>query len=445
MKTSHKTVIAALAVSVALNIGLIYTAVNGKSNIKYSHARIGNIYEQNLHSLNVKCSELEHSLAKLKVSTDNSQSVRILSDIIDDSSAASASLTALPISAEYTAVLNRYFNHLSDYSRYMLYNAINSELLSQEYADNISAMHSCALSLSQAFTNYDNGSSSSHDWSLYMDKEISELDMLSDTLFSTLEAIQTESIDYPTLIYDGPFSDNVINKVVNEDNSPITQQQAVEILAEFMMLSSSYELKNITLCEGIITAYNITLQSNGIMYYGSVAKNSGKVISFLCDNEAATGRHPRDKAIQIAQRFLSSNGYNSMEPQYCEETKGIATINFVYKQDNILIYPDMVKVRVNLSNGTVEGFEGFNYYANHRQRSISTVSADVPDNLLPQGCSVERKTLAVIPTDGENEQLCLEVRCTVNEDTFILYFDVVSNREIKIFKVIHTENGDFTV
>jgi germination protein YpeB len=126
-------------------------------------------------------------------------------------------------------------------------------------------------------------------------------------------------------------------------------------------------------------------------------------------------------------------------------TQNIATINFVYDQNGVLIYPDMVKVRVNLDNGKVEGFEGLSFIANHKDRQITNIDVNVSDELLPNGCSVERTALAIIPTDGGDERLCIEVRCKVDGDDFVLYFDPETFDEVKIFKVIHTENSDFAV
>jgi hypothetical protein len=93
----------------------------------------------------------------------------------------------------------------------------------------------------------------------------------------------------------------------------------------------------------------------------------------------------------------------------------------------------------------VEGFEGLSFIANNKDRQITNIEFNVPDELLPNGCRVERTSLAIIPTDGGDEILCIEVRCNVDGDDFVLYFDPETFDEVKIFKVIHTENSDFAV
>lgn len=147
--------------------------------------------------------------------------------------------------------------------------------------------------------------------------------------------------------------------------------------------------------------------------YGSIAKKSGKIVSFINNGACFDEKISRDEAINVAKEFLSRNGYKNMEPQYCQVSNGNATINFVYKQDNVLIYPDMVKVRVDMCNKTVNGFEGMSYYANHKDmRTLPQMSdeytLDSTESLLPQNAGVVQKNIAVIPTDGENRAFSFE-------------------------------------
>lgn len=447
MKLSQRITSCLLCLSIAANIGLIYTAVKSNSGLNYSNSRISNIYEENLNLLSTKCNEIEQSLSKLTVCTDCEQAIKILSDIIDDSAAASASISALPLSPEYTTVINRYFNHLSDYSRFMLYSSVNGKLPSSAYGDNLSALYKSIGGINSAMSSLALSSeNASYDWTLYLEKEVTELDMLSDKLFGTIESIQTESIDYPTLIYDGPFSDSVVNKVIEEkENKNIDQKEAERLFVNFISMTGSYRLAGCDSCGGNISTWYVSIESNGITYYGNISKKSGKIISFLCDNNASQQKFTRDDAVKAGSKFLSDNGYDNMEAQYCEITENIATINYVYKENDVLIYPDMVKVRINLSNGKVEGFEGLSYYANHKERNLNLYKKEVPASSLPKNCNIISQSYAIIPTDSGSEQLCIEIKCTIQDETYILYFDKETLKEVKIFKVLSTENGDFVV
>lgn len=448
MKISQRITAGLLCLSIVINIGLVYNIAKSNSDTKYSHSRISNIYDENLSVLSAKCNEIEQSLSKLTVCTECEHAVKILSDIIDDSSFASAALSSLPVSPEYIAVFNRFFNHLSDYSRFMLFDSVKGTLPTTAYGENISALYSSVKGINSAMASlYGNSTDSIQDWSMYLSKEINELDMLSDKLFGTIESIQTESINYPTLIYDGPFSDSVINKVINETGGKNTDKKEAErLFVNFLSVEGAYRLAACESCDGNISTWYISIESNGKTYYGNVAKKTGTIISFLCDNNANEQKYTKNDAVNTGSEFLKSHGYNNMEPQYCEITENIATVNYVYKENNILIYPDMVKLRINLENGKVEGFESSLYYANHNNnRSLAHHQYTVPEDKLPNNCNVTGQGLALIPTDGDREQLCIEIRCTVQDEVYILYFDCETLKEVKIFKILSTENGDFAV
>ncbi len=452
MKTSEKLLIFFLSISVVANIGLMYMNYNTSADGKYFTSKMGSVYDQNLTSLTAHCYDLEQDLSKLTVCSQPEQSIRILTDIIDDSGCAVTSLSTLPLYPEYVAKLNRYLNHVSDYSKYMLRLSASGKAPVTECSENINSLLTTASAVNNVLRDLSEKlKNTPMKWSELMANDIDEFAMLDNDFSSSMESIQTESIDYPTLIYDGPFSDSVVNKKINEpENKSVTENEAVEAFKKFVNADNTYSVYEVTSCGGIIETWCVTLEKDGNYLYGSIAKKSGKIVSFINNGACFDEKISRDEAINVAKEFLSRNGYKNMEPQYCQVSNGNATINFVYKQDNVLIYPDMVKVRVDMCNKTVNGFEGMSYYANHKDmRTLPQMSdeytLDSTESLLPQNAGVVQKNIAVIPTDGENELLCFEYRCKINNDMFIIYYDVSSQKQVKIFKILSTPNGDFVV
>lgn len=451
MKTRYKILYFFLAVSVTVNIGLVYMGLRGSESEKYTENTMYNVYEQNLNSFSARCRELEQGLSKLSVCNQTEQSIRILTDIIDDSGAAVTSLSTLPLYPEYVAKLNRYLNSMSDYSKYMLFMAAEGNVPSESYSENIAALYSSACAVNKTLSELgEKLKASPMQWSELMSNDITELDMLDNIFSSALEAIQTEGIDYPTLIYDGPFSDSVVNRKIDEgENKNISKEQAEEIFRGFMGAGSDYKLYDVTECNGLIDTWCVTLEQNGDYYYGSVAKMTGTVVSFINNGQCYEEKLSRTEVIKAAEKFLKANGYENMEAQYCQISNGNATINFVYNNNGTLIYPDMVKVRVDMCEGNINGFEGMSYYANHaKTRDINIdekFSIEAAQALLPKALAVTYRSTAVIPTDGGEELLCYEFRCKNGDDMYIVYFDVNTQKQVKIFKILSTENGDFVV
>lgn len=59
-----------------------------------------------------------------------------------------------------------------------------------------------------------------------------------------------------------------------------------------------------------------------------------------------------------------------MRPVWSNESGTVATINFAYEAEDVIVYSDLVKVKVCEERGLVTGMEASSYYLNHTERSI---------------------------------------------------------------------------
>jgi len=59
-----------------------------------------------------------------------------------------------------------------------------------------------------------------------------------------------------------------------------------------------------------------------------------------------------------------------MVDTYYLKEDSTATINYAYKQDNVIIYPDLIKVKIALDNGEIIGIESKGYLTSHTVRAI---------------------------------------------------------------------------
>lgn len=450
MKTSTKILIFLLAVSLVANGGLLYKYCDMKNQVEAGYDTMDNVYQQNLGLLSTHCTDLENGLSKILVSNQTERIASLLKDAVEDSGAASAALSSLPLYPDYVAKFNRCLNQLSDYCGYLLTRCANGETLTQETIDNISKLQSSVTAINSSITELEDIlRANPMNWHALSTASREDLETLDNVLISSFDNLQNEGIDYPALIYDGPFSDSVVNKEIEEpEGTDITKEEAVDIAKKFMDAGKDVTEYSTQETSGLINIWSVVLQKGDSYYYFNIAKRTGEVINFINSGESYEEKISREDAVSVAQQFLEKNGYSNMVPQFCQVTNGNATINFVREENGVLIYPDMVKVRVDMCNSVVNGFEGMSYYANHRkERDIPTdlIPADQLTTLLRSDAQLESCGIAIIPTDGENEQLCYEFRCNIDSDTYIYYYDAQTLKEAKIFKVLNTEGGDFVV
>ena len=84
-------------------------------------------------------------------------------------------------------------------------------------------------------------------------------------------------------------------------------------------------------------------------------------------------------------------------------------INFAYSQDDVIVYSDLIKLKIALDNGEVLGMELAGYLNCHEVRSI-------PENVI----SIDK---AIIPTEYNTEILCWEFKGKAGDNEFIVYIN----------------------
>lgn len=149
------------------------------------------------------------------------------------------------------------------------------------------------------------------------------------------------------------------------------------------------------------------------------------------------------EAITTAKKFLSDNDFINMKESYYERFENYLTINFAPFENNLIMYPDLVKVKVNLANGKISGFESLGYIMMHCERQLNepTLPYQLLDELLPIGFEKLSTKRCVIPLDSKKEIFCYEVIGQFNENKFIIYINNDSGKFEKIYKLIENERG----
>src|SRR5699024_6202634 len=95
----------------------------------------------------------------------------------------------------------------------------------------------------------------------------------------------------------------------------------------------------------------------------------------------------------------------NMKATYYLKQGGVATINYAYIQDDVTIYPDLIKVKVALDNGEVLGIETTGYLNNHTERTIEqpAISIEEAKATLNKNLEITSQGLAIIPTEWKTE------------------------------------------
>jgi germination protein YpeB len=263
-------------------------------------------------------------------------------------------------------------------------------------------------------------------------------------------AIDKTSMEYPKLIYDGPFSEGLKEKGPKSDlGAEVDENTAMQEAAKY--LGNNVQLSKKEDDNGIIPCYVFetnTSNNNETSYTVKVSKAGGHVLQIVSNRIINSQQIDITQAQTKAKEFLEKIGFTNMSENYYETYGNKTVFNFVVQKDDVIIYPDMVKVQVALDNGEIVGFEASTYYMSHYERTINTakISMQKAQEKVSSNLTIVSKRLAIIPLESGYEVLCYEFKGkTKNDEIFIVYINADTGVQQEILKVIEANNSILTL
>jgi len=258
------------------------------------------------------------------------------------------------------------------------------------------------------------------------------------------DAERVAGIDYPVLLYDGPFSDGIrVGKPRGLAGEAITPEQALAIGTAFLSAEQVGQAQRAPDTGGPMPAYGVQLALSDLSVTMAVTKEGGKVLWMAPETAGFIPYLDIDECILHARAFLTSRGFGEMRESYYQMYDGIAVINFAAVQDGVILYPDLVKIQVRMDTGGVIGLEAGGYWMNHvvRERLHPRLPEQEARERVSDRLSISQVRLCVIPREdglrGERiEALCYEFDGTYQGDRFLVYIDAETGDELNVLKVV---------
>lgn len=265
------------------------------------------------------------------------------------------------------------------------------------------------------------------------------------SLLSSMNDAQQSLTDYPTLIYDGPFADNILNRkggACLEGLDEVTREEARKKAGKIMGTSPE-GLRQEDDQQSEIPLYCF---SSGDISVG-ITKRGGKICYLMNPAEAGEETISAEQAVKRAKQFLKKQGYDSMTESYFSIYDGVCTINFAYVEKDIIHYSDLIKVSVSLDDGKIRSVDARGYLMNHCRRDIyeTKITEQEAIEKISPVLSVTGTKSAVIPLETGKEAYCYEFRCKdKNEQQALVYIDKLTGEERDILLLVYADGGTLT-
>ena len=385
-------------------------------------------------------------LAKTMVSKTAEHGAEMLTHVWRESNLAQSYLGMLPIESQELENTEKFLNQISEFSYSLSRKTIEGNELSDDDMSKIKELYNYSNDLSNTLNEMsDELNNGTLKWAdLMKNTESSEI-----TEVSGFDVVEDNFHEFTGLIYDGAFSEHITSlekKGLTGDD--IDEETAKQKAEEFIGKDKIKETKSNGYVEnGDIPVYRFEITTNEEQNIGiSISKKGGHVVFLNYNRNVTEEKISPEEAVQKGKEYLNNKGFPNMQETYYLKENGFITVNYAYKQNNVVIYPDLIKVKIALDNGEIIGLESTGYLNNHYERNISKnlISIEDAKKQLTNNIEIKSEGLAIIPTEWNTEILCYEFKGKVEDIDFIAYINAETGEEEDILIITNTPNGTLT-
>lgn len=444
-----------------LGIALVLTGVWGFNQYRINtqnQVLLDNQHQRAFYNLVGNVENLSVLTSKSIVSGSPRQNIRMLSDIWWQSNFAQDNLGQLPFSHVTLIRTQKFLTQLGDYAYTLAKNTADGQTVSSANLANLEELHNQVGQLSQDLMELQKQvEKNGVQWKEIKDTGREKLDKESTGYLGTgFQRINEQMQKYPTLIYDGPYSDHMETSHPKElTGTEINFAEAKKIARNFVdrrddidyiVSENGKSTKN-----AAIPVYSIRIAPQvpnmGEVFYVDVSQKGGHVVMVANSREIGAAKIGLGQALEKAKSFLAKTEYKNMVPTYSLRQENTLIVSFAYKEGDVVIYPDLIKVNVAMDNGQVTGFEATGYLMQHHTRNLPEPKLTVEEaqQKLNPALKVESKRLVMIPLETKEEKLCYEFKTSFKGDNFLVYINALNGVEEQILQLLHTPGGTWTM
>jgi len=439
-------------VILALVIAIVGIGVYAYDKTNNYQLAMENQYNMAFYELVDYVKNVQNYLAKSLISSTPEHGAETLTQVWREANLASAFLSQLPISTDELSKTEKFLNQVSDYSYTLSRKNIYNESLTDDDFKNLESLHTYSIdlenTLNQLALDFQGGNIN---WGDITNQNIAFAQEVSNMSLDSFSSIEQSFEQYEGLIYDGAFSEHMTTaERVGLTGDDIDEGTAKNKVYQFFDNSKIEEIiSNGFIENGNIPSYDFTIRIKNEENIAniSISKKGGHLVFMNYNREVNVENLNHEEAVRKGAEYLSSHGYNNMQSTYYLSEGGMLTINYAYKQDDVIIYPDLIKVKVALDNGEILGVESTGYLNSHRERELKTPKITIEEakqNLNPD-LEILSEGKAIIPTEWNTEIECYEFKGRVQESNFLVYINIENGKEENILVIIDTPNGTLTI
>jgi spore germination protein len=452
MKDTNKRIMYTLLVTAIIVYSSSFAILMTLERMDYRNYLQGE-YSKNIYDLISSVQNIESDLGKSAVSSSKESRQLLFQEIYRNTTIANDKLHSLPVPQNVIDGTSKLLSQVGDFC-YSLVKSSSGELTDTENK-NINRLKKQS---DQLLINLNNAADEINQgrvkWGEIRQKTMSVFAKEKESsVESKFTEIQKQVTSYPALVYDGPFSENKLDikpKVLSLKQ--VSESDAKSVVKKSVKEDSIESIKLISqdgsAIKASIPTYRFSVKikgrKDGEDVIIEISKNGGKILYLLDQRNIGQPKINKEKALKNAKDFLNKLAYKNMEESYISQYENTMVVNYIYKQGNIVMYTDALKLKIAMDDGSIVGVESDKYLTSHidnRKGLAAKIGSKAALSKVSKNLKIQSQRLAVIPTETNKEVLCYEFYGKYENEEYIVYINALTGAEQKIIQIINTPNG----
>lgn len=393
------------------------------------------VYASSYYSMVDNVNNLSVDIAKYSNTENHQTKFETLQDMSNDCNYILAGLSILPINKDNVVSATKFFNQVNGLCEAYRKKIITDGSLSVE--ENL-LIDKVGLVVNRIKENLNTQNESTYvngfnfvDAGIFDNSGMNELSL-------GLGDLTNDSIQYPAMIFDGPFSTALETKEVKGlGNKEYTLDESCDYIKNIVYKNRDVEIEYINETNGDISTYNFSVKVDDKEFVAQVSKLGRLLITLSGDIENGDAVIGREQSIELAKNFANNIGFESMDCVWTEINENVAYINLAPNIDGVILYPDLVKVKVDMTAQDVVGLEAVNYALNHVARDVEfNLTLLEAESMLGFDYHILETNKTVIRLDNGNEVSCYEFILEKIDGDYFYYINSNSFKIEKILKLV---------
>ncbi|CUH97204.1 putative membrane protein [Propionispora sp. 2/2-37] len=417
---------------------------------------LNNKYQRAFFEMTSQVQNLEVLFAKSVIVTDPSLAIMLLMDIRQQAAFAQANLGQLPLNDMLAGRTARFLAQAGEYGNSLSREILQGGVIEAKHRETLNSLYQQSAELNRELQGVQARVAQNNSYfGAFFEEVRNNLQKTPDNIVQTdFAALDKQMQRYPTLVYDGPFSEH-LERVEPKNLSGMAEIQPEEAQNKALAFIEkspgvNYAAVVTGMTNGRIPAHRVEVTPEGDSEQKTVldiSQKGGKAIWMFNSRPIGEPNVSIDQARQNALQFLHDRGFGEMSPTYYLRQGNSVMFNFAAVQKNVILYPDLVKVTVALDNGGIIGTEATGYLMSHGQRDLPEpkVSKEQAQSAINPSLVVSGGRLVLIPAGVTGEKLAYEFPAKLGEDNYLVYVNALTGREENVLRLIETSDGTLTM